>query len=464
MPTKNKKKVIDKLSNELNIAKANANVIKKDSVMDKIIRLYNNDIIYQKLIEQNDVISRELQKRMAIQEKEDVQSSRAKTYRQKQIQLRRKPKTTRRSSPPQSYKRKKDKQDTQAKKKESSKINARKLARNELLSARRGLRTKKIKPNLTINTRKLRNLPVYIGDYNDNKKSDNIRANKYDYVKLNGDIDKKNIIGKTPEKGRTYKVKYNEDDSIMLLTDIINGNTFKIKTGMRDTKDNTIFAFTNVSDENIFARAPSEKEIKLAREEERKKKRETEKREKERLRKQYNDSPGKKRPPAKKDNVDDVINDMNKLFDTISIYSAQSKKISREVKSLLEKRSSLENIPKIKNLQSTIKKKKDKGNFKKFLEKLRKYSKKKKLPSPKQKSPTISPDEKKVPPNTPDYTWLDNVKNEKSPRSAKQMSPSSIGDNLTNEQESGTFYSTSPRPPPPPPCLPLPTAIFNPTP
>ena len=73
--------------------------------------------------------------------------------------------------------------------------------------------------------------------------------NKPEYVKLTGDIDEKNIIGKRPKKGHKYLVTYHKDargdDSIMVLTDK-KGESFGIRTGMSDTNNNTIFAFTVV--------------------------------------------------------------------------------------------------------------------------------------------------------------------------------------------------------------------------
>ena len=71
-------------------------------------------------------------------------------------------------------------------------------------------------------------------------------ANEHDYVKITGDIDEKNIIGETPIKGRTYIVTFNKDYSIMILTDIITKETFEIRTGMSDTRNNTINAFEAV--------------------------------------------------------------------------------------------------------------------------------------------------------------------------------------------------------------------------
>jgi len=71
-------------------------------------------------------------------------------------------------------------------------------------------------------------------------------ANKHDYVKLTGDIDVNNIIGIRPKKGRTYRVTYHKDDSIMVLTDTNTGKTLGIRTGMSDTKNKTIFAFEDV--------------------------------------------------------------------------------------------------------------------------------------------------------------------------------------------------------------------------
>jgi len=70
--------------------------------------------------------------------------------------------------------------------------------------------------------------------------------NKPEYVKLIGDIAEKNFIGKRPEKGKTYSVTFRENDSIMVLTDKITKESFEIRTGMSDTNNNTIFAFTGV--------------------------------------------------------------------------------------------------------------------------------------------------------------------------------------------------------------------------
>jgi len=71
-------------------------------------------------------------------------------------------------------------------------------------------------------------------------------ANKYDYVKLTGEIDEDNIIGKPPIKGRTYIVTFHKDDSMMVLEDINTHEFFGIRTGMSDTKNNTISAFKAV--------------------------------------------------------------------------------------------------------------------------------------------------------------------------------------------------------------------------
>jgi hypothetical protein len=71
-------------------------------------------------------------------------------------------------------------------------------------------------------------------------------ANEQDYVKLTRDIDDKNIIGKRPKQGPTYLVTYHNGDTIMVLTDIITKESFGIRTGMSDTKNNTISAFKAV--------------------------------------------------------------------------------------------------------------------------------------------------------------------------------------------------------------------------
>ena len=71
-------------------------------------------------------------------------------------------------------------------------------------------------------------------------------ANEDDYVKITGDIDDKNIIGKRPKQGPIYLVTYHNGDNIMVLTDIITEESFGIRTGMSDTKNRTIFAFEAV--------------------------------------------------------------------------------------------------------------------------------------------------------------------------------------------------------------------------
>lgn len=71
-------------------------------------------------------------------------------------------------------------------------------------------------------------------------------ANKYDYVKLTGDIDKDNIIGKEPKEGSIYRVTYHKDDSMMVLEDMNTHEFLGIRTGMSDTKNKTIFAFEDV--------------------------------------------------------------------------------------------------------------------------------------------------------------------------------------------------------------------------
>lgn len=71
-------------------------------------------------------------------------------------------------------------------------------------------------------------------------------ANEQDYVKLTREIDKDNIIGKEPKEGRTYIATYHKGDSMMVLEDMNSHEFIGIRTGMSDTKNNTISAFEAV--------------------------------------------------------------------------------------------------------------------------------------------------------------------------------------------------------------------------